>query len=202
MGGHRRPRIFIDADVIFSKTLRDWVGLLYTCECAQEPPFDVHWSDDVLAEAINNLRNEHPDWSGGQIARVREIVSGTFEVGRVRDFEVATSDFRGNDPGDAHVHAAAVACDAGYLVTRNIADFLPTGEDDDLPYEVITPDMFFSLVAESHPEVVTHVIREQIAYRNQRGEDVDLCRALEHAGCPTFAKEVLAQLQWLARVEG
>ena len=202
MGGHRRPRIFIDADVIFSKTLRDWVGLLYTCEFAQEPPFDVHWSDDVLAEAINSLRNKHPEWSGGQIAHVREVVSRTFEVGRVREFDVAASGFRGTDPGDAHVHAAAVACDAGYLVTGNVADFLPVDADDDLPYEVVTPDTFFCLAAESHPELVTFVIREQITYRNQRGESVDLCAALDQAGCPSFAQEVLSRLQWLARVGG
>lgn len=119
MGGRRRTRVFLDADVIHSKTLRDWIGLLYTHESLSEPPFDVHWSEDVLAEA-----------------------------------------------------------------------------------EVVTPDVFFALVAETHPALVDRAIQGRIRYRASRAEEVDLCGALERAGCPDFAEVVLGRLQVLALAGG
>lgn len=200
MGGRRRPRVFVDAGVIYSKTLRDWLGLYYTCNVSAEPPFDVHWSDDVLAEAISRLRDNNPTWSGGRIARISELITQTFEVGRVREYSVVESNYQGADQGDAHVHAAASACAADYLLTTNDRDFRISSEaQDKLPYEILSPDDFFMTVALSNPEGTAACIERQIAYRNGRGEEANLCEALQKAGCPRFADHVLKQLRLMAR---
>jgi len=38
--------VFVDANVRYSRTLRDWLGMLYTTP--DTPPFVVHWSEDFL----------------------------------------------------------------------------------------------------------------------------------------------------------
>lgn len=41
------------------------------------------------------------------------------------DFQIG-ADYQGKDAFDAHVHAAAVACNAHILLTANVVYFLPT----------------------------------------------------------------------------
>lgn len=88
MGGHRAA-VFVDANVPYSKTLRDWLGLLYTDQ-ERVAPFQVFWSEDVLAEAMYHLRKHHPDWEGGKVPAIRDHIAQTFEVagGEVVEFGV------------------------------------------------------------------------------------------------------------------
>lgn len=99
-------QVFVDTNVFFSRTLRDWLGLLYTIP--ESPPFQVYWSEDVLAETIYRLRRKHPDWSGGQLTMIHDRIARTFEVGRVDQYSIDPA-WTGNDPYDydAHGHAAA-----------------------------------------------------------------------------------------------
>lgn len=191
MGG-QLARVFVDANVLYSKTLRDWVGLLYTDE-ERAAPFEVYWSEDVLAEAMYHLRKDHPEWDGAKFAVMRDRIAQTFEVGRVTDYEVDGS-YRGADRHDAHVHAAAVACGADYLLTCNVGDFSGEGADE-LPYEVVAPDDLFVLVDRSAPELVNACIDRQISHHQNRHGHVDLDGALKRAGCPAFAEVVLGHLR-------
>ena len=65
--------VFVDANVWFSRTLRDWIGMLYTTP--DTPSFVVHWSEDVLAELIHHLRKRHPTWPGGRVTEDSATVS-------------------------------------------------------------------------------------------------------------------------------
>ncbi len=49
--------VLVDANVWYSRTLRDWIGMLYTTPDA--PPFLVHWTEDIMAELLYHLRKEH-----------------------------------------------------------------------------------------------------------------------------------------------
>lgn len=120
MQGPANQVVFVDANVWFSRTLRDWIGMFYTTPDAA--PFEIRWTEDVLAEVLYHLRRTHPEWDGARITRVRDLIADTFENGRVDDFVIG-SDYKGKDGLDAHVHAAAVACGADILLTTNVADF-------------------------------------------------------------------------------
>jgi predicted nucleic acid-binding protein len=180
---------FVDANVWYSRTLRDWLGMLYTTPDA--PPFVVHWSEDVLAELIHGLRKEHPTWSGAKITRVRDLLAGTFEAGRVDDFTVDDS-YAGHDVHDAHVHAAAIACRADVLVTMNTDDFV--WDENTSPYELMHPDDFLVLVDDSAPALVAAVAAAMCTYWVDKTGAADPCGALRSAGCPAFAARVLAHL--------
>lgn len=181
--------VFVDANVWYSRTLRDWLGMLYIAP--EDPPFVVHWTEDVLAELLHHLRREHPEWDGGRITAIRDRLAGTFETGRVDDF-VVDEGYAGRDPHDAHVHAAAVACHADVLVTFNTRDFV--WDENTSAYEVMHPDDFLALVDESNPGLVSEVIGRMCAYWVRRTGEADLPLGLRLAGCPEFAERVLVHL--------
>lgn len=189
-------RVFVDSNVLASRTLRDWIFLLRL----QTPGmFQLHSTPDVIAEAIRAWRRLNPTADGGVgvalDARIRENLD---EV--LMDFR-GDIPFAGSDPDDQHVHAAAVWTQADILLTANHRDF---GDPDDLPYEIQTPDEFLVLVDNSSPTLVRAVVREQNDYwQNKRanGHNVKpLDQALVDAGCPEFASRVLAHLRLLSGV--
>ena len=189
MQGTGQYSAFVDANVWFSRTLRDWLGMLYTVP--ESPPFVVHWTEDVLAELIYHLRKSNPGWSGDRITGIRDRLAGTFEAGRVERFEIDAT-YRGRDTGDAHVHAAALACRADVLITCNADDF--TWDENTSSYEVMHPDHFLVLVDDSSPELVAAVVSQMCAYWVGRRGEANLTASLRKADCPQFAERVLAHL--------
>lgn len=176
MQGVGHYSVLVDANVWFSRTLRDWIGMLYTA--ADEPPFAVYWTEDILAELLYHLRRKHPDWPGSRTRAIRDLLSPTY---------------RGRDPHDAHVHAAAVACRADTVVTADSVGFV--WDDNNSPYEVMTPDEFLVLVDDANPELVATVTSRMSDYWFRRAGQSDLPAALRRAGCPRFAERVLTHLQ-------
>jgi predicted nucleic acid-binding protein len=181
--------VFVDACVWHSRTLRDWLGVLYTT--ADSAPFAVFWSEDVLAEVVHGLRRRHPDWPGRRITELRDRVARTFENGRVDDFVVDGS-YRGADPLDAHVHAATVACRASILLTLNNDDFV--WDANTSAYEVMHPDDFFVSVDDADPWLVADCVTSMCQYWVDRTGEADLPARLRGADCPQFAARVLDHL--------
>lgn len=181
--------VFVDANVWYPRALRDWLGVFSRTRGTR--PFEVRWTEDVLAEVVYHLRRLHPEWAGSRITGIRDRISATFETGRVDEFEVG-EDYKGRDPLDAHVHAAAVACGAHYLVTRNEKDFI--WDANCSTYEVLSPDEFFVLVDDKSPDLVAAAAgRMYRHWRDLTGES-DLPRRLREAGCPQFADRVRRHL--------
>lgn len=185
--------VLIDANVLFSRTLRDWVALLHSSPAGDV--FEGRWTEDIMAETIRSLRRKYPILSGGQLAQVRDGIEAAFEGGRVTQYEI-DPDFPGSDEFDAHLHSAAIACRATIVLTRNGCDLLPPSLDpDELPYEIYAPDEFFMLVDQSAPEVVREVTARQLMYFMRKHEEVDLPDRLRKAQAPRFAARVAEHLQ-------
>lgn len=181
-------RVFADANVLYSRTLRDWLALLQLR--APGEIYTVYWTEDVLAETIYRLRRRHPDWDGGKITQIRDRIAGTFEGGRVEDFAIDNT-FPGKDDNDRHVHAAAVACHADIVLTSDGGFHDVDRNADSLPYEVYRPDEFFLLVDDCAPHLVREVTKEQTLYWAARQDGkADLATPLTDAGCPKFAERV------------
>lgn len=189
MSIHGRQVVFVDANVWFSRTLRDWIGLLYLV--GDTPPFEVRWTEDVFAEVLYHLRKVHPDWRGSRITGIRDRLAGVFEGGRVDDFAIEEP-HRGEDPYDAHVHAAAVASGADVLLTFNVSDF--ESSEDELPYEVLDPDEFLTLLDDVAPDAVAAAVVANARYWIAREGEADLPGRLKAAGCPEFSGRVRRHL--------
>jgi hypothetical protein len=186
-------RVFVDSNVLGSRTLYDWLFLLHQATTM----FSLQVTPDVLDEAHRVWRRKHPS-AGGQMRAKREKL---FQA----NFDEVLDDWQGgNVPGikdadDQHVHNAATHCRADILLTSNVKDF---GDPDLLSYDLMTPDEFFILINKSASFPVREVTQFQNDYwqgRRDRGDTVQsLAEALKAAGCNKFSRVVEQHLRVLA----
>lgn len=187
-------RIFVDANVLRSRTLRDWLFLLRNASVGDM--FTIGTTEDVIAEVIYTLRRDKPNAPGHLTRAVHDIICDSLDY-RIDNYPAAdTLAYDGVDPNDAHVHAAAVADSADAVLTADKGFTTMQREHrDSLPYEVYAPDAFFVLVDNSSPTVVRSVAEQQLKYWCSRQLNVNLVQALESSGCPQFAERVRQHLQ-------
>lgn len=187
--------VIVDADVLYSRTLRDWLFLLRN-ETAGGM-FRLYATVDIVAETIARYRDNNPLASGSTITAMHDAIFRNLDD-RIDDYEIDGS-FPGHDQGDAHVHAAALACRADFLVAndRGFKD-LDDSVLDALPYEVHTADSFLVLVDDSMPQAVRAVTKQQLEYWLSKKQDADLPLYLRKAGCPDFAARVRNHVHALA----
>jgi predicted nucleic acid-binding protein len=184
---------FLDANVIYSRCLRDWLILIaldshYTA-------FRPRWSEAVLAEAFYHLRRKHPAAPERAIERWREQLDQHFPESKVTHWNPESVPPPA-DPNDHHVLAAAHAGHADILVTAEIAavpDFQACLDKIDSGVTVLHVDDFLCMISDRYPSVVRRRYLSQIKY--QRGRDgvdeetaADACKdALDRAGATRFA---------------
>ena len=105
--------VLVDANVLYSRTLRDWLFLLKLR--SEAGMFTVYATEDIIAEVLYRLRRDNPNKPGHFIAGIHDRIVANIDD-RITDFQIDGS-FPGDDPDDAHVHAAAVASGARILLT-------------------------------------------------------------------------------------
>jgi hypothetical protein len=183
-----------DANVLFSRTLRDWLamGSLY----GPDGWYEVRWTEDILAEVLYHLRKKNPHASDSQIGGVRDKLTGSFAGGRVSGYSIEPGvDYP--DIYDAHVHSAAVHGEVDFVITMDKGFDKLDDIADGLPYEVHSPDSFFCLLDDSSPKTIHNITRRQLEYwlQRSRGTPFNLCTSLQQAGAPLFADRVRKYLQ-------
>lgn len=179
-------RVFVDANVLFSRTLRDWVFLLKYHSHGQM--FTLGSTEDVLAETFSRLRDKHPNLPGAVITRLRErIVTNLDEM--IDDFIVEPWMTHG-DAGDAHVRAAANAGGFGMLLTDDVGLLSERESVTGALYEPISPDDFLVLIDDSNATLVRRVTQIQLHYFMGRHGNADLTGHLRAAGCLNFAERI------------
>lgn len=192
------PVVFVDADVLYSPTLRSWLLNFATGELVgRSPAFDLVLTEAVIAEAVARWNDDNPRARGAVVTRMAEALREVATI--VRDYD-ATIDFPGADEGDIHVHAAAVAANAGYLVTRDSGFHkLPQEVKDTLPYEIYDPDDFLVLVADqSHGRLRAATRATMKHYAVKDAGRSQMVSKLRKSGAPQFAELVNDELAVLA----
>ncbi|WP_278260991.1 PIN domain-containing protein [Nocardia sp. AG03] len=182
-----------DANVLYSRTLRDWICLL--ANRSGPPLFHLRWTEDILAELVYHLRKNHPHFSDPQIGGVRDRIIAVAEHGRIRGYEIDRR-LTYTDKYDAHLHAAAEHGRVEYVITadRRFHDFA-VAADDLLGYEVYTPDDFLMLVHRDSIATVREVLLAQIEYQGRGGRNFNLVASLAAAGAPEFAAAIREMMQ-------
>lgn len=186
------PVVVVDANVLFSRTLRSWFFNLATQ--GSPPSFSLVSTEDINAEAIARIRDRYPDLDGGVITQIARQLR---EVCTIQEDFDGSLRFPGDDVNDSHVHSAAVEARAGYLVTADTG-FHTIEDTDALPYEVYTPDDFLMLANEQSRERVLMATRENLKFYqkalNRSADTKPLADALKASGCPKFAEVVTENL--------
>ncbi|MFD6391253.1 PIN domain-containing protein [Nocardia sp. NPDC060259] len=189
MAGGWATKVLADANILYSRTLRDWLSLLYLR--GGNGMFQVYWTEDIMAETLYNRRKHNPHLPEAQIGGIRRTMVSTFGPNSlITGYRIDTS-IEYSDVFDAHVHSAAIHGDVGIVLTANAGDF---ADLDQLTYEIYSADDFFMLIDDARPAIVRAVMLEQLAYwlpRNGRS----LPDALRRADAPLFAERIRAYLQ-------
>ena len=174
-------RVVLDANVLFSFTLRDTL-----LRAAEQGLFQPHWSREILAEARRNLvATRHV--SDEQAAGLFDAMADAFPSAMVSGYEPLIAGMM-NDPKDRHVVAAAVKSGAQVIVTNNLRDFceLPDG------IEAQSADVFLCNVFDLAPELMLGLLAEQAAALKKPARTLDdLLRGLAKT-TPEFVALVVA----------
>ncbi|WP_218825113.1 PIN domain-containing protein [Streptosporangium subroseum] len=171
----------LDACVLYPNALRD--TLLRTAEAGIYQPL---WSERILAEVRGALvRNGRPELL---VDRTFSFVRRAFPEAMVEGWE-PLEDSMGNHVKDRHVLAAAVRGHADVIVTLNLRDF-PGSACEHLDIEVQHPDTFLCYKLEQAPDVILHVLEEQVAATGKPSHlpmtMKDVLSSLENCGTPVF----------------
>lgn len=194
-------RVFLDANILFSKTLRDWFFML-RMETGGDM-FTLITSEDALVEAQYSFRKRNPGVSGRAVTNIRK---------KTAEFcDDVIEDYPGKASGpvidryDLHIHSAALASGCHMLVTQDKGFLdLPEEQKDELAYEILSPDEFLILLDDSASQFVSSVTKKQSAYRvksrseNKATGGMSLETALRKSGCPNFAVRVRRHIKDLA----
>jgi len=188
-------KIFVDSNVLFSKTLRDWMFLL---RLETGPTFRIYFSEDVLAETLYRFRRQHPQSDGGIVSNLRRLLVDNMDE-CVSSYDMSVS-YDGVDPNDLHVNAAAIASRVDIVLTAD-QGFAKLSSRQELPYSTYSCDEFFLLIEDNAALAVQRVVARQQEYWSQREGSGTIVKtltvALSDAGCPQFAFRVSQHLSTL-----
>lgn len=191
-------RVFVDANILMSGTLRGWLYNL-----ALQPDnlmFTLYSSEDVIVEALYHLRRMHPQIPSVVIDLWKKQMKQTVELVNAYDPGRYADDYLGADPNDLHVHAAAISAQCDYLLTndRKLYKGLTSEQLDQLEYEVIGADDFFCLVADSSPVIMDVALGQQMKYSGDKKRTLE--EQLRACDCVRFALRVKRALMRKAGV--
>lgn len=175
-------RVFVDADVLASRTPYDWLALLRD----ETDAFQLHSSPAVIADAVRLWHGRDPAAREGAIPRRLALLTATLD-------EVLGDADADAEPGVAGRQGGCAVTDARTTGAHVLlsASAVPGEDGDGLPFEICTPDDFLCLADDATPDAVRGVTRERAAE--------PLAAALAAAGCPAFAERVASHLSALSR---
>ena len=124
--------------------------------------FKARWTDQIHDEWIGSLLRDRPDIPAERLTRTRELMNRAVPDCLVTEYEPFIEQLTLPDPGDRHVLAAAIRCQAGVIVTLNVRDF-PDEVMARYGVSVQHPDEFLSHLFDLKPAVVCNAVREMRA---------------------------------------
>lgn len=132
-----------------------------TLLCAAEAGlYRVHWSQEILDEAIRNLVADG-QITPQQATHLERQMNLAFPDAMV----VVTPRLipcMDNHPGDRHVLAAALIAKADAIVTDNLKHF-PAASLEQFRVEAISADQFLTYLYDSFPDSMSEVIQNQLS---------------------------------------
>jgi predicted nucleic acid-binding protein len=112
------PPVFVDANVLYSATLRDIL-----MELSLAGVIRVHWSAQVIGEVKCALKRQRPDIPEDRITALFAAMNATLSDALVPDARDYPLKATLPDPDDGHVLAAALRAGCGIILTYNLGDF-------------------------------------------------------------------------------
>jgi predicted nucleic acid-binding protein len=183
------PIVVFDACVIYPAPLRDLLMWL-----AKNGLVSARWSEEILAEWVENLLINRPDLKRERLLRTCSEMNRAVPDAMVSGYEPHIDTITLPDENDRHVVAAAVAAEATFILTANLKDFprnqLPAG------IMATAPDPFLCELFSQFPDEVLETMREHRQMLKKPSKTVEEYLAtLTSNGLVTFVEAVRIHLE-------
>lgn len=110
--------VVYDASVLYPAPLRDLL-----IQLALTGLFNARWTDEIHNEWMRNVLKNRPDLTLEQLTRTKNLMNASIRDCLVTGYKEIIPELQLPDPGDRHVLAAAIRCDASFIITFNLRDF-------------------------------------------------------------------------------
>ncbi len=165
-----------DACVLYPAPLRDFLMWLALTDL-----FKARWTEEIHAEWIRNVLLNRPDLTLEQLTRTKNLMNANVRDCLVTGYSELIPSLELKDPGDRHVLAAAICCNADFIVTFNLKDF-PEQALAPKFIEAIHPDEFIRQLIDLNPVAVcAAAFRQRTSLKNPlltRSEYLDTLKKL------------------------
>lgn len=169
--------VVYDACVLYPSTLRDLL-----IRIARTGLVQAKWTNRILDEVFDNLREQRPDLDPDLLARTRKLMVCAVRDCLVTNYESLESALALPDPDDRHVLAAAIKARAQVIVTNNLKDF-PPEHVRQWDIKAKSADDFVLDQIDLDAKVVWGCVQQIAdAWRRPPGRPADVLSALERNG--------------------
>ena len=176
-----------DANVFFGAALRSLV-----MQTASSRVYMARWSDSIHEEWIAAVQKERREIDRGALDRVRRLMDRSVPDALVTGYEHLIPMLELPDAEDRHILAAALTCQADYLVTFNEGDFPPEALRHHGCLRVCHPDLFLLELADRDEVAFIKAVAADLGHYEKPPLTVEAYAAsLRRAGVPKTANYVL-----------
>ena len=152
-----RPDAALDANVLFSASLRD--TLLWP---AFARIYQAHFTNWIHEEWIRAVLKQRPHLTRGPLELTRYLMNSKIPDALVENYEHLIDDLQLPDANDRHVLAAAIHAGCDRIVTWNIADF-PVSALEPYGIKTCAPDDFLCELLRDFPRDMLDSLKRQRA---------------------------------------
>lgn len=147
--------IVYDACVLYPAPLRDFLMWLALTDL-----FKARWTEAIHDEWMRNVLKNRPDLTLEQLTRTKNLMNASVRDCLVTGYEDIIPELQLPDPGDRHVLAAAIHCNASFIISFNLRDF---PRQVLVPYgvEVRHPDNFILDLFDLNPKAICKAAQRQ-----------------------------------------
>ncbi|HEY9609446.1 PIN domain-containing protein, partial [Allocoleopsis sp.] len=117
--------VVYDACVLYPAPLRDFLMWLALTDL-----FKARWTEEIHDEWMRNVLKNRSELTLEQLTRTKNLMNASVRDCLVTGYEDIIPELQLPDPGDRHILAAAIRCDASFIITFNLKDF---------PQQVLAP---------------------------------------------------------------
>lgn len=147
--------VIYDACVLYPAPVRDLLIRVALTRIVR-----ARWSERILDECFDNIREHRPELSQESLARTRELMCDAVPDCLVTGFEELMAGLALPDADDRHVLAAGIRAGAQAIVTFNLKDF-PGNVLTTYGIEAKHPDEFVLECIDLSPGTVVRILTEQ-----------------------------------------
>lgn len=180
---HTPYSVVPDACVLYPSLLRDLLLRL-----GLKGLYQTKWTAAIQDEWQRNLLKNREDITPERVQRTAQLMNAALPDAMVTGYEKLIDSISLPDPGDRHVVAAAVRCNAEVIVTLNLKDF-PGECLTQFDIESLHPDDFISDLFDLNHALALQAAAEQRASMRRPPKSVEeYLESLLRQGLPMTAK--------------